>query len=70
MGVGFSCCREPMLEAELFAHLERTSDAAFAVTETGEICFLEQSWPRGSSVIERPMWSERGARSYSTVTEH
>ena len=30
-----------MLEAELFAFLERTSDAAFTVTEQGEILFVE-----------------------------
>ena len=28
-----------MLEAELFAFLENTADAVFAVRETGEICF-------------------------------
>jgi hypothetical protein len=32
-----------MLEAELFAFLERTSDAAFAVTEQGEIRFWNES---------------------------
>jgi PAS domain S-box-containing protein len=32
-----------MLEAELFAFLERTSDAAFAVTELGEICSWNKS---------------------------
>ena len=32
-----------MLEGELFSLLERTSDAAFAVTETGEICFWSKS---------------------------
>lgn len=33
-----------MLEAELFAFLERTADAAFAVTREGEIC----SWNRAA----------------------
>jgi PAS domain-containing protein len=33
-----------MLEQELFAFLERTSDAAFAVTEQGEI----RSWNRSA----------------------
>ena len=28
-----------MLEAELFALFERTADAAYAVTDQGEICF-------------------------------
>ena len=32
-----------MLEAELFSFLERTSDAVFAVTEEGEICFWSHS---------------------------
>jgi PAS domain S-box-containing protein len=32
-----------MLEAELFAFLERTSDAAFVVTELGEICSWNKS---------------------------
>lgn len=32
-----------MLEAELFAVLERTSDVAFAVTEQGEILFWNKS---------------------------
>lgn len=35
-----------MLEAELFSLLERTSDAAFAVTENGEICFWNKSAER------------------------
>ena len=35
--------KRPMLEGELFSLLERTSDAAFAVTETGEICFWSKS---------------------------
>ncbi len=35
-----------MLEAELFAFLERTSDAAFTVTERGEICSWNQSAER------------------------
>jgi PAS domain S-box-containing protein len=35
-----------MLEAELFSFLERTSDAAFAVTDTGEICFWNKSAER------------------------
>jgi PAS domain S-box-containing protein len=35
-----------MLEAELFFLLERTSDVAFAVTESGEICFWNQSAER------------------------
>jgi len=35
-----------MLEAELFSLLEHTSDAAFAVTETGEICFWSKSAER------------------------
>ena len=35
-----------MLEAELFAFLERTSDAAFAVTEQGEIRFWNESAKR------------------------
>jgi PAS domain S-box-containing protein len=32
-----------MLEAELFSFLERTGDAAYAVTEEGEICFWNSS---------------------------
>ncbi|MBV6433802.1 MAG: hypothetical protein IANPNBLG_04029 [Bryobacteraceae bacterium] len=36
-----------MLETELFAFLERTSDAAFAVTEQGEIC----SWNKAAERI-------------------
>ncbi len=36
-----------MLETELFAFLERTSDAAFAVTEQGEIC----SWNKSAEKI-------------------
>jgi len=32
-----------MLEAELFSFLERTSDAAFAVTEEGDLCFWSKS---------------------------
>lgn len=32
-----------MLEAELFAFLERSADAAFAVTEAGEICWWSRS---------------------------
>ena len=32
-----------MFEAELFAFLERTADAAFVVTEEGEICFWNKS---------------------------
>src|ERR1035441_9461797 len=36
--------RGTMLEQELFAFLERTSDAAFAVTEQGEI----RSWNRSA----------------------
>lgn len=36
-----------MLEAELFAFLERTSDAAFAVTELGEIC----SWSKSAEKL-------------------
>jgi len=35
-----------MLEGELFSLLERTTDAAFAVTETGEICFWSKSAER------------------------
>ena len=35
-----------MLETELFAFLERTSDAAFAVTEQGEICSWNQAAER------------------------
>jgi PAS domain S-box-containing protein len=35
-----------MLETELFAFLERTSDAAFAVTEQGEICSWNKSAER------------------------
>lgn len=36
-----------MLETELFAFLERTADAAFAVTEQGEIC----SWNKSAEKI-------------------
>lgn len=36
-----------MLESELFAFLERTSDAVFAVTEQGEIC----SWNRSAEKL-------------------
>jgi PAS domain S-box-containing protein len=36
-----------MLEAELFALLERTSDAAFCVTEQGEI----QSWNKAAEKL-------------------
>ena len=32
-----------MLEAELSSLLERTSDAASAVTESGDICFWSKS---------------------------
>lgn len=32
-----------MLEAELFAFLENTADASFAVRESGEICFWNQA---------------------------
>lgn len=35
--------RGRMLETELFTFLERTSDAAFAVTELSEICFWNKS---------------------------
>ena len=39
-----------MLESELFALLEQTADAAYTVTESGEICsaaeFHEQISPR------------------------
>lgn len=35
-----------MLEAELFSFLERTSDAAFSVTEQGQICSWNQSAER------------------------
>ena len=35
-----------MLELELFAFLERTSDAAFAVTDQGEIRFWNESAKR------------------------
>lgn len=35
-----------MLEAELFAFLENTSDAAFAVREMGEICFWSSAAER------------------------
>lgn len=35
-----------MLESELFAFLERTSDAALAVTEQSEICFWNRSAER------------------------
>jgi len=35
-----------MLETELFAFLDRTSDAAFAVTEEGEICSWNKSAER------------------------
>ena len=36
-----------MLEAELFAFLENTADAVFAVRETGEICF----WNHAAEVL-------------------
>jgi PAS domain S-box-containing protein len=36
-----------MLEAELFAFLENTADAVFAVRETGEICF----WNHGAHAL-------------------
>jgi PAS domain S-box-containing protein len=36
-----------MLEAELFAFLENTADAVFAVRETGEICF----WSRAAEAL-------------------
>src|SRR5687768_654525 len=36
-----------MLEAELFALLEHTADAAYAVTDTGEIC----SWNRAAELL-------------------
>jgi PAS domain S-box-containing protein len=36
-----------MLEAELFAFLERTSDAAFVVTEQGEI----RSWSKSAEEL-------------------
>lgn len=35
-----------MLEGELFAFLERTADAAFAVTDEGEICFWNRAAER------------------------
>jgi hypothetical protein len=38
-----------MLEAELFAFLERTSDAAFAVTEQGARFVSGTNQPKGSS---------------------
>ena len=37
-----------MLEQELFAFLERTSDGAFADTEHGENSFLERAGQRSS----------------------
>lgn len=37
----------PILEPELFALLEQTADAAFAVTESGEIC----SWNRAAEQL-------------------
>src|SRR5579862_8828807 len=38
---------EYMLEAELFAFLENTADASFAVNELGEICF----WNRAAQIL-------------------
>jgi PAS domain S-box-containing protein len=35
-----------MLEAELFAFLERTADATFAVTREGQICSWNQAAER------------------------
>ena len=35
-----------MLEAELFAFLEKTADAAFAVTREGQICSWNQAAER------------------------
>ena len=43
-----------MLEVDLFAFLERTADAAFAVTREGQICFWNQAAERlfGYSSVE------------------
>ena len=38
-----------MLEAELFAFLEKTADAAFAVTREGQICSWNQAADAPSS---------------------
>jgi PAS domain S-box-containing protein len=50
-----------MLEAELFAFLERTADAAFAVTREGQICSWNQAAERlfgysSADVLNRPCY--------------
>ena len=54
-----------MLEAELFAFLERTADAAFVVTEQGEIC----SWNKSAEKLFGYSASEVANRTCNEVLD-
>ena len=54
-----------MLETELFALLEQTADAAYSVTEAGEIC----SWNRAAERLFGYSASELVGRNIDDVVE-